>query len=331
MQIIYRNFTESDIENIIAFWNENSGWETDMDRNEFELRFCSSPFGRPILMLAVELEAEEIMGLFCFLPLSVTVYGKDVLGYRPFGAVFKESFRKQFGLASFLSGKHPILQLYNKGIEVAKQIGTSVSYLIPDPRWGKILKVMPFQTTTFPLYSLMLPFTNFSETVDFETIALDPSDKKIDELWESSKPVNSCTVTKNTSLYQAKIRISHGKITLYGVFRQNKLVGVFTMQFKNDGRQWCICDLLSGDNELYLTLVLKSACYKARELYLETEPATGEKHKISILATPLIEEIVTSLGFIKDSYKFTLAVQGLNSEYSRKEIAPENWYVSAND
>src|SRR5689334_17741371 len=108
MDITYRNFVSEDIGQIISFWNENSGWETTMNRDEFNLRFCSSPWGQPIIMLAVDKDIDEIAGVFCFLPLSVTINNKEAKCYRPFGAVFKESFRSKFGLTSFLTGTHPI-------------------------------------------------------------------------------------------------------------------------------------------------------------------------------------------------------------------------------
>src|SRR3954454_24789114 len=151
MNITYRNYVPEDIDNIINFWNENSGWETDLNRDEFNLRFCSSPFGKPIIMLAVNDTANEILGLCCFLAVSVTINGKDVICYRPFGAIIKESFRESYGVTSLLTGSHPILRLYNAGSEIAKQKNASLIYLIPDPRWKKLARVMPFDVQQFPL------------------------------------------------------------------------------------------------------------------------------------------------------------------------------------
>jgi hypothetical protein len=61
----------------------------------------------------------------------------------------------------------------------------------------------------------------------------------------------------------------------------------------------------------------------------EAEQATCEK--VSILATPMIEKMVSKMGFEKNKYKFSLAVHVLGKMLPKKELKPERWYVSAND
>ncbi len=89
--------------------------------------------------------------------------------------------------------------------------------------------------------------------------------------------------------------------------------------------------MLAEDKEA-LKLTLQVTIAKAYSLRLslpENEQPTCEK--VSILATPLIQNVVEGLGFEKNKYKFSLAVHVLSKELSKKEVKPENWYVSAND
>lgn len=331
MNITYRNFVADDIDRIIKFWNENSGWENDMGLDEFNLRFCSSPYGEPIIMLAIDEDNNELVGQFSFLPVSVTINSRQLKSYRPFGAVFKESFREKFGIASFLTGKHPVLVLYNKGADEALRKGATLTYLLPDPRWGKILSVMPFQTKKFPLWSFNLS----QEILDFDSnicvTPIDPSDPAIDQLWEKAHLVNHCAITRNCLTLQTKNKISHGKFKMTGVYQNDRLIGVFSLRYKPEGYQWMIGDLLSFDNSETLKLTLQAACLEAKKEYLQVDSEPDKSYKTAILATPLIEEIVKDIGFYKESYQFVLAVHLLDKQLSKKEVAPENWYVSDSD
>jgi len=333
MNITYRNYTQEDIDSIIRFWNENSGWETNMDHVEFNLRFCSSPLGRPIIMLAIDDDVNEVVGLFCFIPLSVTINGHETRCYRPFGAVFKEAFRIKFSITTFLTGKHPILQLYHKGAAEAIAENAVLTYLIPDPRWGKILRVMPFEARQFPLWSYKLsskePFELDGNT---EIKELEPTIHDIDVLWIQSQKTNLCTLTKNSRFYQLKISASHGRYKLRGVYYNNHLVGLFTLDKKRDSQQWVICDLLTLDNDELLTLTLKAACNTTQVEYLKKQQEPDKLFKAAILATSIIEKKVKSLGFFKDNYNFVLAVHLFDKKnFSAGDVAPEHWYISAND
>lgn len=331
MNITYRNYTAEDIDSIIRFWNENSGWEDNMDRAEFNKRFCASPLGLPIMMLAIDEDINEVVGLCCFLPIGVTVNGNDQKCYRTFGAVFKESFRDKFGITSFLTGKHPIVQLYNKGAKEAFEEEAALIYLLPDPRWKKILQIMPFETRQFPLWSYKLtlvePFI-LSDGIKIEKI--DEIGQDIDVLWQQSLKKNLCTLTKNSLFYKFKVGFRPGHYKLYGVYDNGKLIGLFTIDNKNGGMQWRICDLLTLDNDDTLTLTLKAAC---NVVHLDVAKRTFKEnfYKAAILATPLIEQKVKELGFYKDDYNFVLAVHSLGGKQNHKEVAPERWYISAND
>ena len=333
MNITYRNFISEDTDHIISFWNENSGWETDMDRTEFGVRFCSSPFGNPIIMLAIDNEAGNIVGLFCFLPFHVTINNKEEKCYRFFGAVFKESFREKFGVTSFLRGTHPLNKLYVKGVEQAVEENAVIMYGIPDPRLSKVLRALPFDTHKFPLWSYKLSTDTTFEFNDNTYVKdMDTTDQGINHLWEQTPKCNFCTLTKNAFFYQCKVSISHNRYRLKGFYINDKLVGLFTLSYKTHAFQWTIGDLLTLDHDEMLTRTLQAACFSAQLEYLRKEKEPGKEYKASVLATPLIEQKMKELNFYKDNYDFVFAVQLINkSKISKKEIAFENWYVSATD
>ena len=331
MNITYRDFNSDDIEGIIRFWNENSGWETNLDVNEFNLRFCSSPCGMPIIMLAVNEDEQSIVGLCCFLPAYVNLKGEDVVCYRPFGAIIKESFRQCFGISSLLTGKHPILKLYHVGSEIAKQKKASLIFLIPDPRWSKLAKVMSFETKRFPLLSYNLRQDHIpSKEPLYDVRDMNSTDPDIDKLWNQSSRASICTLTKNRQFYHWKINFRHGLYKLKGVYDNNKLIGLFTLHFKEC--QWVIGDLLPLDDNYGLTLTLRAACDTAQVEYFKKSPDRDKVYKVAILATQVIEDKAKALGFYRDNYNFTLAVQLLDKEnFSKADVAPDRWYISATD
>ena len=331
MTLTYRNYTSEDIDDIIHFWNENSGWETNLDQIEFNLRFCSSPCGMPIIMLAVDDDSSNILGICCFLPAYVSLKGVETTCFRPFGAVIKESFREKYGLTSLLMGNHPILKLYQTGTEIAKARKASLIYLIPDPRWQKLAKIMPFTTQRFPLWSFEITADNtVSNNFFYDVRDMTLTDSEIEGLWERSSKSFFCTIKKNAQYYRWKINFRHGLYKLKGVYEMNILVGVFTFHFKE--RQLIIGDLLTLDNNSKLLLTLRAACYAAQDEFARIRKDLNDLFKVSILATTLIEEKIKEIGFKKDNYYFTLAIQLLDKiNFSKADVAPDQWQINAND
>lgn len=331
MNISYRNYTDSDVNSIIQFWNENSGWETNLDIAEFKTRFCSCPMGEPIIMLAIDDSTNEIVGICCFLPGLVQVNNSTALCFRPFGAIIKETVRKKFGITSFFTGNHPMIRLCLTGIEVARQKQAALIYLIPDPRWIKILKVLNIGTCKFPLMSY--PLSN-GNTLDSKTQVREllPTDPQIDILSGMSSMLGNCTLYKDTRFYEWKVNFRHGLYKLKGVYDDDRLIGIFTTHFKPDDRQWLLNDLLTLDNDKYLVKTLAAACNSIQIEYKENFETDGKSYKIAILATPLLEQKLTTLNFHRDSYDFHLAVQLLDKQnFSKSDVSPKHWHLSAND
>jgi hypothetical protein len=120
-----------------------------------------------------------------------------------------------------------------------------------------------------------------------------------------------------------------GKFKLFGVFRKDQLIGVFTLLYKTDGHQWIIGDLLLTDDSTN-DIVIRAAANTANGEYLK-DHSKDTSYKTSVLVTPVIEKLVKANGFQKENYQFTFAVQLLDQSPELKKARPENWYISAND
>jgi hypothetical protein len=284
------------------------------------------------MMLAIDEGIKEMVGLCCFLPVEVSIHGVEEKAYRPFGAIIKESFRERFGLASLLTGNHPILQLYKHGAKQAVLNNAAITYLIPDHRWERLSAIMPFQSHRFPLWSIDLPLNqDWLEDAHISIKKSDVADVDIDLLWKRSSKDGFCMLSKKSKFYESKIHMRHGSVQLWTVHKSSTLIALFTLHFKADERHWLIGDLLSLDYNESLTLLIKAACKAAQLEYDEKKLSGGKIFKVSILANSIIQERVTALGFYKEKYNFLFAVHLLNGRFSEKEVAPEKWFVSAND
>jgi hypothetical protein len=206
MKLIYRTTTADDIDDLVQFWNQNSGWDL-ITRETWEKRFMSTPFGTPMIIVGIDTDQNEIIAQFIFVPVTVRVSGLELVkAYRPFGSVMKEDVRKKFGVASFLMNTHPIQKMYYKAVDELKGNGTKIMFLIPDPRWGKILKLMPFQVTQFPLWSHPLPLEPefpLPENIKVEQINADNA--QIDSLWMSTSGNGHCSIVRNSKTFAWKL------------------------------------------------------------------------------------------------------------------------------
>jgi hypothetical protein len=329
MDIKYRVAVEKDFDSLASFWNENADWDI-IDRTQWENRFMHTPFGKATVLVATEENSDRILAQFVFIPSGIVVDGKQKMAFRPFAPILHKSLQTKFGIASFLTGLHPLHKLYRLGMGELISRGASLIYMIPDPRWARILKAVPlFMTHRFPLYTCQLiPDNQFLNGEQIEISPVRTFDGTIDALWNQSASVYPCSVIRDSRNLEYKV--SHGDYRTYIVRKQDKVIGLFVFIHKPNDKQWLICDLISIDHGDNLASTLRAACVTIQEkmFSLVNDPAM----KIAILATPLIEEKVKHLGFTKYDYDFTLAIHILNKQLITKDrVAPGCWYVSAND
>jgi len=331
MHITYRMANNDDVEAMAKFWSENSGWDV-IDSNEWRRRFTNTPFGDATVAVAFDDETKKLIGQFVFIPVTVIVNGKEVKAYRPFAPILHESLQTKFGIASLLKGQHPLLKMYKKVIDALSQQHVSLIYIVPDPRWCRVLQAFPFiMTHRFPLWSLELPLNNlFSLPTGITIEKIKADDPEIDKLWQLANHVYSSAIVRNSKTLAWKT--SHGDFKIFAVYDGQEMIGLLSFVYKIKDNQWLICDMLAKDNTGSLNIVLRAACNKIQMENNDLVNTANHLRKIAILATPAIEEIINNLGFVKNAYHFTLAVHPLNkNEIDKKEIAPSKWYISAND
>ena len=331
MRILYRMATDDDIDAMAEFWSNNSGWDV-IDRTEWERRFVKTPFGSAAVAIGIDEETKKIIGQFVFIPVDIMVKGKEVKAYRPFAPILQQSLQNKFGIASLLTGQHPLLKMYRKVWDKLTETGVSLIYIIPDPRWSRILQSFPFiMTHKFPLWSrsLTLPL-QFTIPSNITVSKISPSDPEIDVLWQQASAVYPCVVVRNSKSLPWKA--SHGNYQVYAIKNNQQIAGFFIFIYKQKNNQWLICDMIVKDTPDMLCTTLKAACNIIQQENNNPDNKSDNTGKIAILATPAIEEVAETLGFQKDNYHFTLAVHVLNKEnIDKKNITPINWYVSAND
>ena len=331
MNISYRLADSDDVDALTEFWSENSGWDV-IDSAEWKRRFASSPYGNSVVSVATDEETKKIIGQFIFIPVRIAVNGKEIKGYRPFAPILHQSLQTKFGIASLLTGQHPILKLYKKVADEMTKQGVSLIYMVPDPRWARILQAFPFMNThKFPLWSYPLPLQEkiilpAGITVD----KIKPSDPAIDQLWDQSSSVYSAAIVRNCKTMSWKIL--HGDYRIYAIRRDGEITGLFTTIYQMKDDQWLICDLVTRDKEESLSITLAAACNIIQEENNKLPSTPNHPNKIALLSTPAIEQVVKKMGFRQEDYHFTLAVHLLNEDgFDRGNISPEKWYVSAKD
>lgn len=321
----------ADLPSLDRLWAE----ETDWGEQSSELRrwFMEAPFGKPSVVIASDGETGKAVGQFRFMPVRVSVNGRDVNAVRPFGTIVTKEAHEAAAARGPL--ENPIWAMYFRGADEFRARGTGLIYIVPDERWvgflkrgSMVLAMARMKYASFPLWSLPLPLTDgplslgegftASSTVNWD---------EVDQLWEASRKLHGCMVVREASVLRWKL--AQAAFTVTAVEREGKLAGLVASREKGD-RQWLICDLLAIDDGPALRATLAAAVNAGHEESVAREGA-NELRKVGVLATSVMEPVVGSLGFVRDEYDFPLVVQVLDKSLHADEVKPERWYVSAND
>jgi hypothetical protein len=325
MKIRCRNYTTNDIDELVEFWNESSGWDI-IDSNEWKRRFFSTPLGESFVALAIDNSKEEIVGQFVFIASIIMVDGEPVKGFRPFAPVVKQALRTAMGMLTLIE---VVMKMYNYAIGHFKRSGVGIVHMLPDPRWARAFKYIPgVQMGHFPLWSIPLPLKqSYQIPLSYEVKHIAANDERIDGLWQKSRHLYGCSVPRNTITLPWKT--SHGDFFIIGIFYSGELVGLSASIAKPNDRQWLICDMLTEDGDQALKVTIQATSNLANR-YRESHP-DSRMEKVAILATPLIANLIGTIDFKPDAYRFPMVVQLLDEKLSKKQISPERWYASAND
>jgi hypothetical protein len=324
MNTAYRMYNPEDIDPLVEFWNQNAGWD-QIDRRQWETRFYHTPFGHSSVVLAEDKDSNEILGQFVFIPSVVNIDGREVKGFRPFAPVVKESVRSKMG---FVKVAEIVLNMYNFAVDQFKKEGVGLMHMLPDPRWSRAFQFLrDVQTGYFPLWSLPLPLNkSFDIPEGFEVEPVKPTDEHINDLWNKANRLYGCMLNRSAKALPWKIRYS--SYQMLSVLKDKELIGFSASRGIRDN-QWLICDMLTADGNESLLTTIKATCNMGQEFATTHEEAAIRK--VAVLATPLIQQQIETLDFKKDTYQFPVVIQVLDSSLSKEQVAPERWYVSAND
>lgn len=324
MNLTYRMNTSADKDELVRLWSTETGWD-DIDSSVWEHRFVHTPFGEAAIALAIDEDANKIVGQLVFIPLIALVDGREVSAYRPYAVFLTKSARSFQGLNPLT---HPMLKMYRLAVDSFKHKGIELIYMLPDPLWARAFRFLPnFQIGSFPLWSLKLPLTESFALLDgYKAVEVEVSDKRLNELWEKSAKLYDCSIVRNSK--SLAWRHSHFTFFYRAVERNGELAGFAALLYKGRDRQLVLCDLLAADTEA-LRATLAAACNSANEYRLKNPEQPIDK--IAVLTTKLLQPIVEDLDFYRDKYNFLLVIQTLNSSLTEKQIAPSRWSASAND
>jgi len=326
MNISYQFYHEATLPDLQRLWAESTDWGEHTLRNLHEW-FMAAPCGKPRILVAVDEDTDEIVGQFRFMPSIVSVNGREVRAVRPFGTIVSKKMRD--AIRSPNQSEQPAIAMYLRGVKELQAMGERLIYMVPDPRWVRMFELTPFfQCGSFPLWSLPLPLPAPMPLGEGYTASrLVSWDERVDRLWEKCAQLHGCLVVRNARTLSWKI--ANAKYEVTTVERDGELVGLAASRAKGD-RQWLICDMLFADTGDDLRATLAAAANVAHEQALE---ANADKPiiKVSVLVTPNMETVAASLNFKRDAYDFPIVVHTLDSSISLGDVAPSQWYVSAND
>lgn len=327
MSFSYRMNTDADEPALVDLWTRHSDWGS-LTVEEWEQKFLRTPLGAASFVLATDDTTQEIVAQIAYIPSPVVVQGTEISGYRPYAVIINENFRSKVG---FLKLQQMIANMYLTAAHRLAGQGVDLLYMVPDPRWSRLLRLMPgLQTASFPLWSLPLPAQVGSMPAGYTVAPLSPDDPRIDALSAQASGVYRCMIARDTRVLPWKL--TQAPYHLFGVSHHGDLVGLFTTINKRKDNQWLLEDVLSADPEESLRATLQAACQVIEAQWAALPAGAREAYrKVAVLSTPAMAPALQELGFSKDKYDFLFVVQTLNKKLTKEAVSPEHWYVSAND
>lgn len=325
MKLDYRLHRDEDLPELQRLWEESTTWGT-LTAEIWRQHVVEAPLGGASIVVATDPADGRIVGEFAFIPSVVSVQGRELRSFRPAAPVVSKELR----FRSVNPLEHPAAAMYLYAVKALRERGDGLIYMIPDPRWVRFFRMFPnLQGGSYPLWKLDLPLSEplplplgytGEELTDLEG-------ERIDRLWSAWSSFYTCLVVRDSRSLPWKI--GSGEYTVLGIEKGGELVGLVASRYKGD-RQWLICDVLAADLDQSLRATLAAVSNFANE-QVRTAPPDRPIHKTAVLVAPAMEAAARSLGFVRDDYDFPMIVHILDPAIRKQDVAPEKWYVSAND
>ena len=211
----------ADLPDLERLWQE----ETDWGEQSAELKrwFMEAPLGKPSVVVASDGRTGKAVGQFRFMPMRISVNGRDVNAVRPFGTIVTKEAHEAAGAKGVLD--NPIAKMYLRGADEFRARGAGLMYIVPDERWVGLfkrwalaLRMFKIKYASFPLWSLPLPLTSGLLPLGegFTASPLTTWDK-VDQLWETSRKLHSCMAARDAGVLRWKL--AQAKFTITAIER----------------------------------------------------------------------------------------------------------------
>lgn len=323
IQLNYRLFEESDMENILQLWKEESGWG-EITATQFNDWYINTPYGPCLVIVAVN-EENKAVGQIVYSPSRMIVDNKEINTLRGSAPILSSSLR-QNNLRTF---DHPAFGLIKKGFEIASENKYQYIYTFPSYGWLGMLQLFP----------RLMP--NPCETVSYDCYAISLEETKTLPSLKSNHVVNiATTITQEydrlwmDAVQQMPITCGiarHSKWLKYGVGQQlvletrnatdNNLTGYMIIK-KDTG---LITDIMAR-NTNDLKNVFNHSLLALHHQNPGKIPVAFTQLKV--MHTKNIEPIMSEAVFTKDNYRFAFGGYLLDTAIDFEKIKAENWYMT---
>jgi hypothetical protein len=315
--LIYREYQDEDINEILGLWERDSGWGS-ISVEQFHIWHTHTPNGKCIIIITTTNEG-EIIGQMVLRPTTFFSNGIKVSGYRLMAPIIKEGYRGK----SIRDFDHPVYAMTRFGIRLAVQKNIDIVYAIPSLGWVNGLK-------TFPNFGLPDPKILIFDCIGIDiSIAGLPAEK--DEL---NFTIKQSVISEDHEILWRKFISSAGKITAVDRTvdwlrwkRSNQIIlelrnlsgdllGVIVI--RPDGQ---VSELIAGDTStMQLTIV-----YAAHWL-------SGNRHlgvtELKFMQTDYIQQVIEEIPHYKVDFRFAFSY--FNPE-NRPLPPPPEWFLMPDD
>jgi hypothetical protein len=319
----YRLYEPQDFPQLQRLWEESTDWGA-LTPEFFRKHVEEHWFGPGAVCVAEDDATGRIEGELAFIPMQLSIHGREVQAFRPAAAILSKAVRA----VSLDAARHPTWEMIRFLQESLQSAGHSLIFMKPERHWMLLLRCIPeLVIGSYPLLSLSLPLAApVPLKPGYSDGPLSAWDERVDRLWEAASRWYGCAVVRNAAIL--RLKVGAPQFDIRAVERGGELVGL-VCSAGGRGEQWIICDLLATDAEA-LEAAVVTACNRAHASSLEAD-RKFPMAKVGILGAPIVEPIVRGLGFQRDRYDYPLALWILDKSIPMEDVAPSRWYLSAND
>ncbi len=297
---------------LLKLWKENSDWG-EITEKDFTEWFINTPYDKVEIIVLVD-QTDHIFGQIVFTPCRIWCNGKLFKAVRISAPIIQKDFRSiKYSL------NHPVLKLYNAGMNVLKEKGFDIVYAYPAKGWLTALRGLQLLTglrwkTRF--------FETCSIEIDHEVIC------------------NKYSLAKTTGFSMAYDHFFHQVTSerndFCGIVRsskwlQYKLGDFINFELRNNSdsallgyisvrpRDGLLSDFLCLDEKTGKILIRMALNELSQDNALEIK-------KMIMMRSPFMNEVIKEFNTIPVDYKFGFGYCILNPELSKYSDHLDKWY-----